>query len=893
MTRVKVRGLSGGIGLVIFAVSAQAWAFGLGNIHVRSYLGQPFLATISIRIDSPSDLAGLNVSLGSPAQFSNAGIEASAADYSLHFKVEGGGSQPFVKVTSRRPIRVPFLNFIVQVQWGGGTLLRQYTILVNPLEYGSQGKSIQSAPMPAAAIIPASGQVSVTTNGVSTAREAVAPSPPPASGIQKGAVAENRNKIPVTLSTKSSLVSTRIPDGSLYGPVKTGEPFWSIASRARPPGKSISMDQVLLAIYEANPRAFANGNFNKLMRGRMLHIPSTQTMRRVGKKSAHRRILALMNGATGSAVAAGSTSKITKGPSSGSSGGTAGQPVVSTGSKSAVSAGNRWNATVSKSAATVPNSKGTAGSGAVVATATPGSSVVQKVRSAEAATSGGSSVAASEPGAVNPPVNLAAIASAVLGAPTGLAGANPVPVTKSANANKELPPKAADKLSGDAQHSQDGWMAWARQWRELAIGLLVVFVLLALLIRRRQAAAVRTSRERQEPLLAESAGHAEDAGAEQERHGLGVFGSTGIDEGEETEAKTEFAPQTDDFTPEHPSETQSSPADHFTGGSSASTSEQAVEDPIGDADFHIEYGLYDEAIRILNTSLEANPDRLDVKVKLADCYAAQGNSTDFRRIATELYGSVSEAEWLRIAETGRRLCPEVALFQSSGHSDDEVADRETPATESEMSVHSRSDKIDLSGFDEQRKDSLPDNEMASFIDLEGDDLTTDDRIAPSDASGSGDRKEEVTSPFDADHLIDFGDEHIPEDTAEESIRDDLPQREVADDQTDDKVPAVAVESDAWEGVSLGNDLETPRISIPTTASADDSDAGLSLDESSEAVSGATGTESSETTYKLDLARAYADMGDNDAARELIEEVLHLGDKEQQGQARKLLEELAE
>ena len=43
------------------------------------------------------------------------------------------------------------------------------------------------------------------------------------------------------------------------------------------------------------------------------------------------------------------------------------------------------------------------------------------------------------------------------------------------------------------------------------------------------------------------------------------------------------------------------------------------------------------------------------------------------------------------------------------------------------------------------------------------------------------------------------------------------------------------------------------------------------------------------TTKLDLARAYVDMGDRDGARDILDEVLTEGSEEQQQQARALLE----
>ncbi|HUN70392.1 MAG TPA: FimV/HubP family polar landmark protein, partial [Burkholderiales bacterium] len=44
----------------------------------------------------------------------------------------------------------------------------------------------------------------------------------------------------------------------------------------------------------------------------------------------------------------------------------------------------------------------------------------------------------------------------------------------------------------------------------------------------------------------------------------------------------------------------------------------------------------------------------------------------------------------------------------------------------------------------------------------------------------------------------------------------------------------------------------------------------------------------EVATKLDLAKAYQEMGDKDGARELLNEVVKEGDAAQQGQAKQML-----
>lgn len=1032
MTRMMIRGLSGGgFGFALFVVSVQAWAFGLGNIHVRSYLGQPFSATIPIQVDSPSDLNGLKITLGSPAQFSNAGIEASAADYSLHFKVDGNSSHPFVQITSRRPIRVPFLNFIVQAQWSAGTLLRQYTVLIDPMEYGGKSNSVQSSPLPSSVSAASSTSNAPALAAVShRAKTSVAPSSAPVTSVSEKMPSPSGEKSSAGPAGLSPLASNRIPDGSLYGPIKPGELFWSIASRARPPGNSVSMDQVLLAIYRANPRAFAGGNFNKLMKGRTLRIPTAQAMRRVGKNEAHRRVVALMRGTA--AVAGPVTGSVNHPPSSG----TSGKNMVRPEQHSAPSASNQQTSSSAQGsnalvgarkettrttespallklatesnhvvgllptgpsrATTLPPGSGVhpekasvvqAGNvsiatiaGSVIGSGTPsfsalnsqsaapGASVTKHSVTATAAAKGRQSVqgGGTKPGASSsivaipvaglgvtqqsvpapsPKIDIAAIASGVLAAPPRVSStnsgaavkqvANPAMTAhaseKQSSERHSTPSNAGHKITEQSGAARSGWIAWVRQWRKPAIGFLIVFILLAIVLRRRRAIsehavqersgaprvdemggseiALESTSERRAPVFEateESAGVADSEGVQ---HGVHV------DDSPDAAAEEAHPSVTDDIVSGHAFENQPAPVDDSKIGSSAAAQTRTFEDPLGDADFHIEYGLYDEAIRILNASLEEDPERLDVKLKLAECYAAVENAVEFERVAGELHGVISQDDWQRLAETGRRLSPEASLFQSSEQPDapfgnhgsvaaqptdslgTEEADEEAHSGP-ETSIHAEYEALDLSKFDEEPDETAPSLEPSSLGD-------TEKRQGPAEEveavlggdPGVTNPEDGAGSPFDADHLIEFNAE---DDLGEkvEAAGVDSPETVSGNGPSKSDMDRVNLNPDGpdtSEGQPLKATVDTSEVTTLAASGTDDLSTDKPHDSPDGSVDTGTGsseTESSETGYKLDLARAYADMGDNDAARELIDEVIHEGDGDQQVQARKLLEELA-
>lgn len=75
-----------------------------------------------------------------------------------------------------------------------------------------------------------------------------------------------------------------------YGPTTVQDTFWSIAQKVRP-DNSVSVYQVMAAIYDANPHAFSSANYNTLEKGMILLIPSKEVMLAIPKNLAQQRAL--------------------------------------------------------------------------------------------------------------------------------------------------------------------------------------------------------------------------------------------------------------------------------------------------------------------------------------------------------------------------------------------------------------------------------------------------------------------------------------------------------------------------------------------------------------------------------------------------------------------------
>jgi pilus assembly protein FimV len=102
------------------------------------------------------------------------------------------------------------------------------------------------------------------------------------------------------------------------------------------------------------------------------------------------------------------------------------------------------------------------------------------------------------------------------------------------------------------------------------------------------------------------------------------------------------------------------------------SSESAVNldqgDPLAEADFHMAYGLYDQAADLVRIALEREPDRRDLRLKLLEIYFVWGNKDAFLQTAKSLEATRDRApagEWDKIVIMGKQICPDEPMFASS------------------------------------------------------------------------------------------------------------------------------------------------------------------------------------------------------------------------------------
>lgn len=209
-------------------------AAGLGQLNVISSLGQPLHAEIDVLSVRKEDAGTLVVRLASPEAYRQANVEYGGALRGVSLSLlQRPNGQLYIRALSSQPVNEPFVNLLVEVSGPAGTLVRQYSVLLDPPGYAS-------APQ-----------------GAAPARVETQPAPAPRS--------------PAAVATPAPAKT----GGTEYGPVKRGETLSRIAAKVKPEG--ISLEQMLIAILRANPGAFVNNNINRLKAGATLRIPdSTQ-----------------------------------------------------------------------------------------------------------------------------------------------------------------------------------------------------------------------------------------------------------------------------------------------------------------------------------------------------------------------------------------------------------------------------------------------------------------------------------------------------------------------------------------------------------------------------------------------------------------------------------------
>jgi pilus assembly protein FimV len=855
-----------------------AYSAGLGRFTVNSGLGQPLNAEIEIVSLQSGEEDSLSARLASADAFRQAGIELSSALVGLQFSIDKSGGRPIIRLRTVQPVNEPFLDILVELQWATGRLVREYTFLLDPPEYRGL-KPVPAAPPVAA---PAAKPAPAAPVAVPTPAKPEAPRP------------ESR-----------ALAPTPPAAGAKQEEVQKGDTLGAIARRNKPDG--VTLNQMLIALYRANEDAFIRGNINLVRAGRILNVPDREAVLAINAADANQVVQSHMSDFAdykrqlGAVVAAAPaapvrerevTGRITTKPAAPEPAEQKDQLKLSKAdpAKPASAAAkaareddrvsreralkesqsrvgdleknvadlqkllemkNQQLAELEKRAAAKP-APAPAPVPAPAAKAPEAPKEAPKVEAPKAAAKDAPKEAAKDaPKEVAKEAPKEAPKDAVKEAPKEVAKEAPKDVAK--EAPKDAPKAPVKDIAKDTAAKKPAAKAapeksFIEEYAEdpMFLGGLGVVVLL---LGGYGAWAWRKKKSSQSQFQDSVLGAATGAGASS------VFAPA--------------SPQAPDTPQPEAAGSQAS-----AGGASVAPADSGEVDPIAEADVYMAYGRDAQAEEILKEALAKDPNRSAVYAKLLEIFANRKDAKNFEDAALKLKGLTNSSgpEWEKAMVLGHSIDPGNGLY---GGAATEAAPAAGPAAAAPVL------DFDIGGGAEPAPEAKPD---AGGLDF---DIGAAAAAPATDFASGGTLKLDTsnTQPAAGSGLdFDLGGGGAAEDDGEKTM---LMPRKAAPAAAD---PDATVAMDFDLNLDLGGAKDEP--AKPADAPIDLG--GLSLDLGTPGGGGGgNGGDAKwqEVATKLDLAKAYQEMGDKDGARELLNEVVKEGDAAQQGQAQQMLSSL--
>jgi pilus assembly protein FimV len=266
--------------MMALSVPGAAQALGLGDIHVDSGLNERLAAEIDIVGANPVELAGLRAAVANREIFQRYGVDRPAFLSSATFKVtQDSQGHPVLAVRSTESFTEPVVNLLVDLNWGHGELVRQYTLLLDPAGFASAlpvptvSNRLVASTIPALPNVPAALPAAATPI-VETKKQTVARQVDPPTDQSHPTNAERavRKTTHIKVGAKATLRGVA----------------WRVGERSEG-----DLQRMMIAIFRANPAAF-DGNINRLHRGAVLTIPSHAEAAAISKADAKREVHAQM-----------------------------------------------------------------------------------------------------------------------------------------------------------------------------------------------------------------------------------------------------------------------------------------------------------------------------------------------------------------------------------------------------------------------------------------------------------------------------------------------------------------------------------------------------------------------------------------------------------------------
>ena len=946
MQKSLVKALGLVIGLVL---SGFSYAVSMGDINVINTLGEPMNVLIELGTASKDEISTLSARMARPEVFKDAGLDYPSGLPPLKFKIEtNANGEPYIKITSVQPINEPFVNLLVELVWSSGKLLREYTFLLDPPGYvPAQPKPAEVKPVEPTVVdvseLESKGKAGKTESPV----PAVAPGTTPAvdetkvvntelpvavgkHAVAKPAIAKPAdNQSAVEQAHDSHVVSDEIK-------VKRGDSLSKIALQIKP--SDVSLERALVALYHANADAFDGKNMNRLKVGKILSMPEQSELDKLTQAKAVAEIRAQADDwhAYRQKLAAASGHVATDGESRHESSGKISTtvadhtPAVKESAKEVVrlskgeAPGDKTSASGNAKALqnkihaleeeSIAKSKALQESNERVIALEKNIQDLRRLIDLKGQPPVGQAKPVQNPvdshaapkleaqsGVVSTPVasQLAAVTSGVAAAASEVAAASAVSPVKPAKPVKPIKPIMKPKVVTqpsllDEMLGNPTYMAGAAA---------VLLGLLGLVYSRRGKGKKGKAKFDDKPI----------------EHTMGGSGDLGF-----------------------MSAASSAAADDLTNTAVGGAGEAHADDfdPISGAELFLSFGRDEQAEKILQEGLIKTPDNHQIHLKLLSIYADRKDTQSFATIARQLRDTGDTDAWEQAAAMGKKLDPSNPMYGGSGSA---------VAAESLAADHAMDDVLNVDkaanlpptlDFDFDQAFGTPETsaggagqsastEQSSMVDFDvtaspadTGNASLDFDVTAShmklDAPSAG--KVEAASPASISETMDFSLDFPSLDMNAGKV--DVPPVKAASGATFDfDVTASHMKldlpsADKVEPVSPANIIETmdfsldfpslgttaSKIDVPPAKAAPEEIKNIGLDEINlnldldKPAAPLLSTEEKDAHWhdvasKLDLAKAYQEMGDVAGAREILEEVLREGGEQHRMAAEAMLQQL--
>jgi pilus assembly protein FimV len=629
----------------------SVWALGLGEIRLNSSLNQPFDAEIELISPTAEELQSLKVGLAGNDVFARLNIDRpsflSGFDFSITRTRDGGAA---IRVRSSRSVTEPFVTLLVEASWARGRLVREYTVLLDPPVFApSQGA-------PAAPL--ATPQSGARSEGV-VERPAPQPAPAPQEPVASAP----------TPPPAAAPAPRPAPSASGDYTVQRNDTLWRIASRVNP-GSPAVVNQTMIALYRANPQAF-DGNINRLRAGSVLRIPDLAEIETISTREAAAEVARQTSEWTG-ALQADSSADVSR------------------------------LRLVTPQEALTPST-----------TTSPAETPATSQQESSAASTGGASEQDRRLQVENPALagvqqsaDPAAAESPVAEEPAAAAESEAGTETETPTQTKPVQKPRTAPAATDTS-SEPSLLDRVREFWWVAVILGLLGLLLVFLRRRRTDTSEFDAAEPSEPASFDyepPARRTPSVAPAQEEPFLGAADADDDFDAVPQPAVREEAPQTRPIEPVAAFQERS--IDDTLSSDTAIRLDQ--QDALAEADFHMAYGLYDQAADLVKIAISRDPARRDLKLKLLEIYFVWGNKDLFLETARELHATRDAAapgEWDKILIMGKQIAPSDPLFEGETASLSDLVD---------VNLEGGENRVDVDLFAEPE----PEPEQAGGLDLD-------------------------------------------------------------------------------------------------------------------------------------------------------------------------------